>query len=74
MSKAHALLAGLGAVVVFGLLAFILPGRAESMRETLTAIVSLCGLYIGLQVANNGVRGKCFNRELYDAEHAGGSE
>jgi hypothetical protein len=34
------------------------------VAETLTALVGIGTTYIGLQVANNGVRGKYFEPEL----------
>ena len=37
----------------------------------LTAVVSLVGAYITLDVANNGVKGKFFNSDLYNAENKG---
>jgi hypothetical protein len=35
----------------------------------LTALCSVTGGYIGLQVADNGVRGKCWNKDMYEAEN-----
>ena len=35
----------------------------------LTAFVALLGGYIGFNVLNNGVKGKCWNTEMYDREN-----
>ena len=35
----------------------------------IAAIVSLTGGFIGLQVANNGVKGKTWNQAMYDSEN-----
>jgi len=64
MSKGIALIAGLSIIAMFGVLAFIFPDRAAPIGAIFTAVVSLVGAYISLQVVNNGVRGKFFNTEL----------
>jgi len=69
MNKTAALIMGLSLIVVFGGLAFYFPDRPAPLGAILTAVVSLVSAYIGLQVANNGVKGKWFNKALYDAEH-----
>jgi len=72
MSKSTALLIGLTLIVVFGVISFLKPSTATViLPPILTAIVTLVSTYIGLQVVNNGVRGKYFNRDLYDAENNG---
>jgi uncharacterized membrane protein YbhN (UPF0104 family) len=67
MNKTMALITGLILIAIFGSLSFIFPDRAAPLGTILTAVVSLVGGYIGLQVVNNGVKGKCFNQALYDA-------
>jgi hypothetical protein len=69
MSKSAALVAGLALITLFGILSFIFPGMAVTLGPILTAIVAIVTAYFGLQVANNGVKGKFFNQALYDAEH-----
>jgi len=69
MSKSTALLVGLLLIALFGGLAFIWPERDAALTPVLTAIVTLTSAFIGLQVANNGVKGKFFNSELYQAEN-----
>lgn len=69
MSKAAALIVGLSIIVLFGLLAVFYPDGSAPLGTILTAVVSLTGGYIGLQVVNNGVRGKFFNSELYSLEN-----
>jgi len=70
MSKSTALLAGLLLIALFGAAAFFWPERIAALAPVLTAIVTLVSAYIGLQVVNNGVRGKFFNPELYEAENS----
>ena len=71
MSKSAALLVGLILIALFGGLAFFWPERTAALAPVLTAIVTLVSAYIGLQVVNNGVRGKFYNPELYHAENGG---
>jgi xanthosine utilization system XapX-like protein len=74
MSKGAALVIGLVIILLFGVLAFLLPERIGGLTPVLTAVVTLVGAYIGLQVANNGVRGKFFNPDLYNAENSEGEK
>ena len=70
MSKTTALLAGLAMIALFGAAAFLFPDSgALLLNPILTAVVSLTAAYIGIQAANNGVKGKFWNQALYDAEH-----
>lgn len=69
MSKSTALLIGLIIITLFGVLAFLLPERNASLPTIFTAIVTLVSAYIGLQVVNNGVKGKFFNQDLHNAEN-----
>ena len=39
------------------------------VSQCLTALGALAGTYLTLSVANNGVKGKCFNAEMYDREN-----
>jgi len=34
----------------------------------LTGIGALAGIYIGGSVANNGIKGKCWNQNMFDSE------
>jgi len=74
MNKFTALVIGLILITLFGGLAFIWPERITALSPVLTAIVTLVSAYIGLQVANNGVKGKFFNSDLYYAEHGEGEK
>jgi hypothetical protein len=47
----------------------ILPGRNTHTVAIINALAMATGAYIGLQIANNGVRGKYFNADLYDKEN-----
>jgi len=69
MSKSTALLVGLFLIALSGAAAFYWPDRIAALNPVLTAIVTLVSAYIGLQVANNGVKGKFFNPDLYKADH-----
>jgi len=69
MSKSTALLVGLILIALFGAAAFFWTDGVAALSPVLTAIVTLVSAYIGLQVVNNGVKGKCFNPELYNAEN-----
>jgi len=71
MSKSAALIIGLILIALFGAAAFFWPERNAALNPVLTAVVALVSAYIGLQVANNGVRGKFFNESLYNAENGG---
>ena len=72
MRKSTALVIGLSVITMFGLLAVIFPDNADNLAAVLTAVVTLVGAYIGLQVTNNAVKGKCFNQNLWDAENTQG--
>jgi len=72
MSKSTALLVGLFLIALFGAAAFFWPERVAALSPVLTAIVTLVSAFIGLQVVNNGVKGKCFNQDLYNAENGEG--
>ena len=67
LNKTAALIIGLALIAAFGALAFIFPDRAAPLREILTAIVSLSGGYIAFRVAENGVKGKYWNEQMYNA-------
>ena len=69
MSKSTALLVGLLLIALFGGAAFFWPERIAALAPVLKAVVTLVSAYIGLQVVNNGVRGKFFNPELYHSEN-----
>ena len=69
MSKGKAFLIGLLLMTMFGLLETIFPGRNVYTIAIIGAIGTATGAYITLQIANNGVRGKYFNADLYHAEN-----
>jgi len=69
MSKSTAFLIGLLLIAAFGGAAILRPDGIPALSPTLTAIVALVTTYVGLQVANNGVKGKFFNPDLYKADH-----
>ena len=69
MNKTAALMAGLILVAVFGALAVLFPDRLVHLKDILTAIVSLTGGYIAIDVVNNGVKGRCWNQQMYDTEN-----
>jgi hypothetical protein len=66
MSKSTAFLLGLIAIIAMAIMDWIV---VRDFTAYVTAIVTLVSLYIGLQVANNGVKGATFNQQLYDSEH-----
>lgn len=70
MSKSTALIVGLSIITVFGFLSFWKPDNAVHLGAILGAVVTLVSAFIGLQVVNNGVRGKNFNEGVarVDAE------
>jgi len=70
MSKSTALITGLVLIAVFGLAAFLWPERDAALTPILTAIVTLVSAFIGLQVANNGVKGRFWNPSLFYAENS----
>jgi len=72
MSKSTSLLVGLFLIALFGGAAFFWPERIAALSPVLTAIVTLVSAYIGLQVVNNGVKGKFYNPDLYNAENGEG--
>jgi len=75
MSKSTALVLGLVLITLFGVITSLKPNIATViLPPVLTAIVTLVSAYIGLQVVNNGVRGKFFNSELYDVENSEGGK
>ena len=69
MKKSTALVIGLSVITVFGTLSFIFPDNGVHIPAILAATVTLVSAYIGLQVTNNAVRGKCFSQELWNAEN-----
>jgi len=69
LNKTAALIAGLVLIALFGAAAIVFPDRATYLKDILTAIVSLTGGYIAFNVVNNGVKGKCWNQQMYDVEN-----
>jgi len=39
------------------------------VNQCLTGIGTLAAIFIGGSVANNGVKGKCWNQKMYDSEN-----
>ena len=67
MSKSKALLIGLIVICLFGAVNFF---NAEyPAGQYLTAVVALVTGYFAIQVANNGVKGKFWNHDMYHHEH-----
>ena len=71
MSKTKAFLLTFLTMAVFGGVAIWWPEKGEHVAGIMTAIGGMGTFYIGLQVANNGVKGKYWNQNVYDAEHNG---
>ena len=79
MSKSRAFITGLAVICLFGVANFF---KADfPAPHYLTAVVALVTGYFALQVANNGVKGKFWNHELYhhengddDGKDTGGNE
>jgi len=80
ISKGYAFIFGmiciLALFVVTGTLHFFEKATSLPVGSFLTAIVGLVTSYMGIDVVNNGVRGKCFNPEVakLDAEQRGNNE
>ena len=74
LTKSGALLIALFMLFAVFVLLYVRAGTiAEIPVGSLVAgIVTLTAGYIGMQVANNGVRGKTFNPDLWDREHSKG--
>ena len=71
MSKTGAFLLTFLTMAVFGAIAIWWPEKGEHIAGIMTAIGGMGTFYIGLQVANNGVKGKYWNQNMYDAENNG---
>jgi len=69
MTKGAAFVLGAALITAFGVLETIFPGRNTLTVPIIQTLAMLAGGYIGLQVANNGMRGKFFNADLYNAEN-----
>jgi len=67
MAKGKALIIGLIVICIFGAVNFF---KAEyPASQYLTAVVTLITGYFAIQVANNGVKGKFWNHDMYHHEH-----
>jgi len=78
VTKGKAFVLCLSSVMVIFIAMFVLAIIKNELAiipvsSCLTGVGSLAGIYIGCSVANNGVKGKCWNKELYDAENRGRS-
>jgi len=69
VSKGAAFIMGAALITAFGLLETIFPGRNTLTVPIIQTLAFFAGGYIGLQVANNGVRGLTYNDNLYKAEN-----
>jgi hypothetical protein len=74
ISKSRAFLFCFCAIIAIAVATFTADVFSRSynvlmVQSTLGALVSLTSGYIGLQVWNNGVKGKNFNSNLYECEH-----
>jgi len=69
MSKVAACFVGLGLIFIFGVMSFLFPDNSGQLPAILTAITTLTGAYFTVQMINNGVKGKCWNKDMYDAEN-----
>ena len=75
MTKGKAFVLCLVSIMAIYFSAFVLVAVRDKdlalipIKLCLAALVTITGGYIGFQVANNGVRGKLFNPELYRMEN-----
>jgi len=74
MSKGVAFLIGIIVIIILATVNFLLvwvKGTTDAFPTAalLTATVTLVSGYVGLQVANNGVKGAFFNKDLYEKEN-----
>ena len=71
LGKSAAFIIGLVCIIAMFILVIVLPSRVSdnTVNSFLIAIVTLVSGYIGLRVANNGVKGRCFSSGLWMAEH-----
>ena len=69
MSKTGAYILTMIILLIISVIAMWWPDRGTHLPTIMTAIGGLTTFYIGLQVANNGVKGKCWNQEMYEAEN-----
>ena len=70
VSKSAALLIALVVIFAMFILLYIKTAVITDIPigSFIAGIVSLAGGYIGLGVLNNGVKGKCWNSEMYNCE------
>jgi len=67
MSKSKAFIIGLCVICLFGVVTFL--DNEYPAGQFLTAAVTLVTGYFALQVANNGVKGKFWNNDMYNCEN-----
>ena len=80
MTKGKAFVLCLAAIMVIFISMFVLGVLNTNLEiipvgACLAAIGSLAGLYLAGSVANNGVKGKCWNQQMFESEnqrHAAG--
>jgi hypothetical protein len=73
VSKSAALVIALTVIFAMFVLLYIKAAVITDIPagSFIAGIVSLAGGYIGLGVLNNGVKGKCWNSEMYNCEKGG---
>jgi hypothetical protein len=76
VSKSAAFVIGMALLFGVFVLALFAPAHSKDVpvEAVIHGIVWMTAGYIGLNVANNGVRGKTFNAELWDRENGGEAE
>jgi hypothetical protein len=68
VSKSAAFIFTMIIMVLFGAAAVAWPDRAAQIPAVIAAIGGMGTFYIGLQIANNGVKGKYWNSDMHEAE------
>ena len=74
MSKTAAFLLTFFTMAFLGAVAIWWPEKGQNIIGVMTAIGGLGTFYIGLQVANNGVKGKFWNPDMHEAENGAHKE
>jgi hypothetical protein len=75
MSKSVAYVIGMVCIMIIFLLMFaiaLIKGLFDliPVGMVLTAVVSLTGGYMGIQVVNNGVKGKFWNQDMHNSTNS----
>ena len=74
MTKGRAFGFCLAAIMVIFISMFVLGFIKTNLEiipvgACLTALCTITGGYLGLQVADSGVKGKCWNQKMFDSTH-----